>query len=307
MSALNVRHMGNPRGVRPEWINSVLYPFQSNFLELDGHTLHYIDEGPCNGPVLLFLHGNPMWSFEFRHLVQALRSAFRCIAPDLPGFGLSTPEETYRFLPEEHASVIEHFIQRLELQHITMYVHDWSGPIGLGAAARHPERFRSLLIGSTWARPDIGGVQRMSSRFLDNGFGRYLVQQHNIFIERLLNMVRAKHPLNQDELEHYRRPFPDPVARDRYHLLNRHIVRGHDFLSRVQRELPRLSHLPVLFVWSEKDQAFPISELRRFEKVFPHHHTVILKEAGHFGPEEAPDQIVFALRTWWQKQEGHNI
>ncbi|MGL4609010.1 MAG: alpha/beta fold hydrolase [Trueperaceae bacterium] len=291
----NVPHMGNPRGVRPSWVLNAMYPFKSNFLELDGHCIHYVDEGPKDAPILLFLHGNPVWSFEFRDVIQALSGAYRCIAPDMPGFGLSSPADGYRFLPEEHSVVIEKFIQTLDLEDIVVYVHDWSGPLGLGAAARNPERFRGLAMGGTWARPDIGGFQKLSAVMLDNAFGRYLVRRQNIFF---LNIGHSLRKLSQDELEHYRRPFPDAIARDRYHLLNRYIVHGHEFLSRVQHALPKLTHLPVLFLWSEKDSAFPISELRRFEAIFPKHQTVILKGAGHFAAEDAPDQIVAAMRPW---------
>src|SRR5690625_268973 len=89
---------------RPAWVDDALFPFESRFIDIDGHRVHYVDEG--SGPVLLFLHGNPTWSFEYREVIEALRCDFRCIAVDYPGFGLSRAAPGYRYLPEEHARVI---------------------------------------------------------------------------------------------------------------------------------------------------------------------------------------------------------
>src|SRR5262249_2744327 len=98
-------------GTRPAWVNDELFPFESRFLELDGHVVHYVDEG--SGPTLLLLHGNPTWSFEYREVIRALRGQFRCVALDYPGFGLSSPRPGYRYLPEEHAQVVTAFVDAL--------------------------------------------------------------------------------------------------------------------------------------------------------------------------------------------------
>jgi haloalkane dehalogenase len=138
-----------PKGARPEWVTPELLPYASNFIELDGHTIHYLDEG-C-GPTLLMLHGNPTWSFLYRHLIAALRGRFRCVAMDYPGFGLSTAAEGYEPLPERHASVVEAFVRALDLKKFTPIVQDWGGPIGLSVAGRDPSRVERLVILNTWA------------------------------------------------------------------------------------------------------------------------------------------------------------
>src|SRR5207302_11174538 len=86
---------------RPAWVDDGLFPFESRFVTIDGHTVHYVDEG--SGPTLLLLHGNPTWSFDYRDVIRALRDQFRCIALDYPGLGLSSARPGYRYLPEEHA------------------------------------------------------------------------------------------------------------------------------------------------------------------------------------------------------------
>ena len=89
---------------RPTWVDDELFPFASRFIEIAGHTIHYVDEG--TGPTLLLLHGNPTWSFVYRKTILSLREDFRCIALDYPGFGLSTAASSYGYLPEEHANVV---------------------------------------------------------------------------------------------------------------------------------------------------------------------------------------------------------
>ena len=108
---------------RPAWVNQELFPFESHFVEVDGARIHYIDEG--QGPVFLGLHGNPTWSFLYRHIVNGLKHRFRCIALDYPGFGLSTAPPGYRYTIAEHSRVVEGFVTQLGLEGITPMVQDW--------------------------------------------------------------------------------------------------------------------------------------------------------------------------------------
>jgi pimeloyl-ACP methyl ester carboxylesterase len=128
------------RAGRPSWVDDELYPFQSHFVEVDGHTVHYIDEG--SGPILLMLHGNPTWSFVYRQVVALLRGSFRCVAIDYPGFGLSVARAGYGFHPIEQSQVVAEFIKLLGLRDVTLVVQDWGGPIGFGAALQDPGRNR---------------------------------------------------------------------------------------------------------------------------------------------------------------------
>lgn len=130
------------------------FPFTSRFIDVSGSRIHYVDEG--TGPVFLMLHGNPTWSFLFRKLIVLLRDRFRCIAPDLPGFGLSTATSGSAYLPEEHARVIAAFVDGLGLETLTPVVHDWGGPIGFHVDGLDPNRIELLVIGNTWSWPVNG-------------------------------------------------------------------------------------------------------------------------------------------------------
>src|SRR2546428_12011202 len=91
----------------PAWLDRWLFPFESRYKDIDANHVHYIDEG--EGPLLLFLHPSPAWSFIYRDLTRTLRSRYRCVALDLPGFGLSRAASDFGFTAREHARVIEHF------------------------------------------------------------------------------------------------------------------------------------------------------------------------------------------------------
>jgi alpha/beta hydrolase fold len=145
---------GEPTRVRPAWVDDALFPFESRFMEVDGHVIHYVDEG--SGPVLLMLHGNPTWSFVYHGVIARLREQFRCVAVDYPGFGLSVAGPGYRYLPEEHAAVVLAVLDRLGLSGVTLVVQDWGGPIGMWVAEHRPAAFRALVVGNTWAWPVNG-------------------------------------------------------------------------------------------------------------------------------------------------------
>ena len=138
----------------PFAVPSDLFPVEHRFLDLDGARIHYVDEG--SGETLLLLHGNPSWSFLYRKMISELKEAFRCVALDFPGYGMSDAPPGYGFTPREHSAVLERFVDRLGLTDLTIMVQDWGGPIGLGLAGRRPELVRRLIS----AIPSPGPLSR---------------------------------------------------------------------------------------------------------------------------------------------------
>ena len=152
-------------------VDRALFPWQPHYQRLsNGAHIHYVDEG--EGPVLLLLHGNPTWSFLYRHIIAGLRGQFRVIAPDYPGFGLSTAPAGYAFTPEEHAACMVELVQRLALQDVTIMVQDWGGPIGFALAAEQPQRVSGFIIGNTWAWPLERPGQKLFSLLMGGWPGR---------------------------------------------------------------------------------------------------------------------------------------
>jgi haloalkane dehalogenase len=282
--------------VRPAWVPSELYPFEDRYAEVAGSVVHYVDEG--TGPPLLLLHGNPTWSFLYRELINGLRDRYRCIAIDYPGFGLSEPAPGYGFTPAEHADVVERLVLRLDLRDVTMMVQDWGGPIGLTVATRHPERFAAFVIGNTWAWPKSDPATQLFSRFLGGPVGRRLILQRNLFVERLLPGGVRRGTLPDAVMDAYRGPFPTPGSRWPTAVFPREILGSRPFLADVERRLPGVRDRPVLLVWPTRDVAFRDPERRRWEEVFRDHRTVQLQGAGHYIQEDAPGEIVAAIREW---------
>ena len=128
-----------------------LYPFESRWLESSVGRVHYVDEG--NGTPILMCHGNPTWSFLYRHVIGELRDSFRCIAVDYPGFGLSDRPAGYGYTPGEQATVVGELVAHLNLQGMLVMGHDWGGPIGLSVACSDPDRVSGLVLGNTWFWP----------------------------------------------------------------------------------------------------------------------------------------------------------
>ena len=138
--------------MRPAWVDQELFPFESRFLEVEGARVHYVDEG--QGPVFLALHGNPTWSFLYRHIIAGLKDRFRCLVLDYPGFGLSTAPPGYRYTVAEHSKVVEGFVTQLGLDGITL--------MGRTGAAPSDCRWRSATPVHPRARPRRDQAQEAS-------------------------------------------------------------------------------------------------------------------------------------------------
>lgn len=281
----------------PTWLDKSLFPFRSRYLEIEGCRLHYVDEG--EGPTLLLLHGNPTWSFLYRDIIKGLRGRFRCVALDYPGFGLSSAREGYGFTPAEHADVVERFLLALDLSDVTMMVQDWGGPIGLGVASRHPGRFRALVIGNTWAWP-VNGEPTFErfSKVMGGPVGGFLIRNANVFVNLLIPMGTKRRKLPKEVMAAYRGPFLTKVSREPTRVFPDEILRSRHYLGEVEKGLERLGDLPALIVWGDRDIAFWEEERTRFERTFPHHHTVVLRGAGHYIQEDASDEIVAEISKW---------
>jgi haloalkane dehalogenase len=296
--------MSQPR--RSAWLDQNLYPFQDHYIEVDGCRVHYLDEGA--GPVLLFLHGNPTWSFLYRDIVKGLSGRFRCVALDYPGFGLSIARDGYGFKPAEHSSIVEKFVLALNLTDLTLMVQDWGGPIGLGLAGRQPDRVRALVIGNTWAWP-VDGDPRLErfSQLVGGPIGGFFILNFNAFVNLFIPRGVRRHKLTPQVMAAYRGPFPTRASRTPTHIFSAEIVRSQQYLREVEAGLRRLTDRPVLIVWGDQDFAFREKERQRFEQIFPRHRTVILRGAGHFIQEDAADEIIAAMVKWWHddvKQVG---
>ena len=127
------------------------FDFEPHYKEINGYRVHYLDEGPRDGQVILMLHGEPTWSYLYRKMVPVLTKAgHRCIVPDLIGFGRSDKPakmeaHTYKF----HVDAIAELVKSLDLRNVTFFGQDWGGLIGLRVVAENNARFARVVIGNT--------------------------------------------------------------------------------------------------------------------------------------------------------------
>lgn len=272
-----------------------LFPFESHWFRSPAGKIHYLDEG--EGPPILFLHGNPTWSFLYRGIIIRLRKRFRCIAPDYPGFGLSEHPATYRYTPEEHAQVVRALVAELDLRDLTIMGHDWGGPIGMRVALDQLDRVRSLVMGNTWYWPTDALHLRAFGWLMSTGYVQGLIHRKNMFVERILPLG-VKHSLAGEVLEHYRGPFPTVDSRAGVAELARQLGRSANWLADMERGVHTLlGHLPLLLTWGMDDLAFTPPFMDTFRRDFKQVRVVRL-DAKHFIQEDTPGEVSRAIQEF---------
>ncbi|TAL40883.1 MAG: alpha/beta fold hydrolase, partial [Salinibacterium sp.] len=279
----------------PSWLDSELYPFRSRFIEVPDARLHYIDEG--EGPTLLLIHGNPTWSFLYRDVIRQLSTEFRCIAIDLPGFGLSATGDGRIFDPADHACSVAELIEQLDIRDYVLVAHDWGGPIGLAAALEAPERLAGLALGNTWAWPvaDDPHFSRFSS-FMGGPIGRFGARTINFIINAMLPAGHRRRRLSVTELRHYRAPMTTPRRRAATSRFATAIVSATPFLQQLEARLPEIVDRPALLLWADGDIAFRTKELDRWRSLLSQLRVIPLAGVGHFSPSDAPSEFSSGIR-----------
>lgn len=272
-----------------------LYPFASRWFDSAVGPVHYIDEG--NGRPILLLHGNPDWSFLYRHIVLGLRDRFRCVAPDYPGFGLSVhPRAGYGYTPAEHAEVVRALVEQLDLQDALLMGQDWGGPIGLDVASRLPHRFSGLVMGNTWYWPADSLNLKAFSLVMGSPPVQWLIRERNFFVTTVRKRL-AREPLTAEEFEHYAKVVPTPESRRGIATLPRQIRAAAPWLGELQRRVEaNLTDKPILLSWGLRDPAFGSEGvLSRWQAAFPKAQVLRLEQAGHYIQEDAPEPIIDAI------------
>jgi len=127
------------------------YNFKPNYVTVQGYSLHYVDEGPKDGQVVLLMHGQPSWSYLYRHMIPLLSQAgYRVIAPDNVGFGKSDkPVDHASHSYQMHVDVMRGFIDALDITDVTLFAQDWGGLIGLRVVEQRPDKFARIMISNT--------------------------------------------------------------------------------------------------------------------------------------------------------------
>lgn len=271
------------------------YPFTSKWFRTADGIQHYIDEG--SGPTLLMVHGNPTWSFAWRRLVTALKDRFRVIAVDHLGCGFSEkkPDRSLYTL-QRHIDRLCHLVRLLQLQHITLFGHDWGGAIGMGCAASLPSHFQRFVLMNTGAFRSQAIPLRIAACRIPL-FGELGVRGFNLFSRAALSMAVVR-PLSQAARAGYIAPYNSWANRIAVHEFVQDIPlspRHHSYsaLHAVERGLEQFRNHPVQLIWGLRDWCFTPSEfLEGFLSRFPRADVLRLPQAGHYLFEDAPDELL---------------
>jgi haloalkane dehalogenase len=287
----------------PSWVDRTAYPFTPRRLSLPAgqasHDVSYVDQGA--GEPILFVHGTPTWSFEYRHVIGALSASHRCIAPDHLGFGLSQRPADFDYRPESHAQVLAQFVDRLGLDRFTLVVHDYGGPIGLPLALDRPDRVRRLVVLNSWMW-SIAGDPRMArgARMLGGRLGRFLYRRANLSLRTLMPYAYGdRKRLTPGIHRQYLAAFPDADSRGRvlWPLARGLLASSAHFDSLWQRR-QRLAEIPALILWGLRDRALGPDLLTHWRTALPHARVVELPDAGHWPHEEQPERVIEQMQAF---------
>jgi pimeloyl-ACP methyl ester carboxylesterase len=284
-------------GTRPEWLNPQLYPFAPHYLPVPAGRLHYLDEG--EGSPVVMVHGTPAWSFLYRHWIRELSPSHRCIVPDHLGFGLSDKPAGFAYTPAAHADNLTRLLEHLQLDNITLVVHDFGGPIGLAFALRHPERIRRVVVLNSWLW-NLSGEKtfRRASSLFSSWLGRLLYTRFNFSAKVLLKSAFHDKNLLPPEVHwHYTAPLATPSDRLGTWRLAGELIGSGPWFEKLWEQREKLAGKPMLLLWGVKDQLIPERFLAKWEKGFPQTRVVRL-ECGHFAQEEKPREALTHLSSF---------
>lgn len=277
------------------WFDHAGYPFESHYLTLPEGRLHYVDEG--SGPPVVFVHGTPSWSYDFRALITALRSRYRCIALDHLGFGLSDRPTRIDDPLTLHTRNLESLLVSLAVDRFALVAHDFGGPIALPLALARPERLRALCLMNTWAwsmdeDPKFSKIRRVTG----SSPMRFLYRYAN-FSARM--MVKSswgnRKPLTRIRHRHFTRLFPNRASREGTWAFAKSLVSGDATFDALGARLGAVADVPALVVWGMADRFVGAPHLARWKRELPRARFLELHGVGHFPQEEAAEDVSEAL------------
>lgn len=281
-----------------QWIDRKEYPFKSHFLELEMGKMHYVDEG--SGEPIVMVHGNPTWSFLYRHLIKGLSKDYRCIAVDLIGFGLSDKPLNWSYYPEDHAKNLKLLIEKLNLKDITLVVQDWGGPIGLSYAVSSPENVKRIIIMNTWMWSTKGDLHfERFSKVMGGPVGRFLIKRFNFFVRVFMKKAMG----NPSRLpaavhQHYFKALEKREERKGCWTFPKRIIDSGDWLDFLWSQGDKIKDKPALILWGMKDIAFREQELNRWISLLLNSKVIRYAAAGHFVQEEKGEELCPVIKEF---------
>jgi len=272
------------------------FPWRPHYREVDGLRLAHLDEG--DGAPVLLVHGEPTWSFLWRHVMGPLLDAgHRCVVPDHAGFGRSDkPTDVAWYSYDRHTALLSELVERLDLRDATIVVHDWGGPIGLRVAADHPDRIARIVAMDTGL---FTGHQQMSDAW--QMFRDFVARTEDLPIGMLVRGGCHADP-GDDVIAAYEAPFPDAASKAGARAFPLLIPLAPDAPGAAdgQRVLDALAAdaRPKLVLWADQDPVIPPATGRRFAEAIGTEVAYEIPDAGHFLQEDQGALIGRRIADW---------
>jgi haloalkane dehalogenase len=272
------------------------FDFTPRYREAGGLRLAHVDEG--DGAPVVFLHGEPTWSYLWRKVIPPVRDAgFRCVAPDLAGFGRSDkPTDPSWYSYDRHTELIASLLDDLGLRDVTLVVHDWGGPIGLRVAVEHADRVARLVAMDTGV---FTGHQPMSEAW--HRFADFVARSEDLPIGFLVRRGCARDP-GDEVVAAYEAPFPERAAKAGAKVFPALIpltpeAPGADAGRRTFGALIG-DRRPVLVLWGEEDRALPVAAGEALAQALEWPAPLPIAGAGHYLQEDAGAQVGGKIAEW---------
>jgi haloalkane dehalogenase len=272
------------------------FPFAANYREVDGLRLAHLDEGA--GPPVVFLHGEPTWSYLWRKVMPpVLDAGFRCLAPDLAGFGRSDkPADIDFYTYDRHVELTGTLLDDLDLSGVTMVVHDWGGPIGLRLAVEQPRRVERLVILDTGL---FTGRQRMTDAWL--AFHDFVARTEDLPVGFLVRGACKTDP-GDEVIAAYDAPFPNAASKAGARAFPLMLPQSPDAPGAAagQRVLEALreDRRPTLMLWGDSDPVLPLSVAEHFAESIGREPPRAIPDASHFLQEDQGPLIGRLIADW---------
>src|SRR4051812_25844870 len=272
------------------------FPFEPRYREWEGLRLAHLDEG--SGPPVVLFHGEPTWSFLWRKVIPPIVDAgFRCVAPDLPGFGRSDkPTDLGWYSYDRHTEAAKALVTELDLRGATAVVHDWGGPIGLRTAVELADRFDRLVILDTGL---FAGRQHMSEAWI--AFRDFVERTEDLPVSFLVKGA-CKREVADEVVAAYDAPFPDAASKAGARAFPLILPTDPDMpgAQEGQRVLEALAaeQRPTLMLWADSDPVLTLETGRRFAQAIGVGEPETVENASHFLQEDAGEDIGRRVAAW---------
>jgi haloalkane dehalogenase len=270
--------------------------FEPSYRELDGLRLAHLDEG--EGEPVVFLHGEPTWSYLWRKVIPPVREAgYRCLAPDLPGFGRSDkPTEIGWYSYDRHVELTAALLEDLGVRGATAVLHDWGGAIGLRVAVEKPELFARLVVMDTGL---FTGRQKMTDAW--NAFRDFVARTEDLPVGMLVRRACLNDP-GDEVAAAYEAPFPEPKSKAGARAFPLILPTDPDAPGAAagQRTLEALrdNDRPTLSLWADSDPIIPPAVGERFCAAIGAPPPRLIEGASHFLQEDAGERIGGLIAEW---------